>query len=516
VCWRIPLFAALIGLLSAGPVIAAELYHADDFDVRWDNTVQYTAAFRLLPQDHELISNPNWDDGDRNFDPGVISNRFDLVSELDITHGDYGLHVSGAAWYDTVYNQKNDNNSPATFNPFSVPHNEFTRAVRTWHGADVQLGDLFFHGSFDAGDVPVSFRVGRYTLLWGESLFFGDNSISEAQAPTDVTRELARPSGYAKDVFLPVWQASATIQVSDNVSLAGYYQFVWRKDQLTGSGSYFSYADYQGPGGERIIVAPGHYLYRAADLRAPDSGQFGVSLQVSGDEFNYGLYALRFNAKDPQTYLYPGAPSRGAGLYRLVYPTGIELYGASLSTYVGDNNVAGEISYRRNMPLVSEPLLVPVGVRADGDNHPLYAIGDTLHGQVSTVTTFAASPLWERAELAVEVAANERLSIDNPAALDPTRDRFAMSFQGNFTPQYFQVLPALDVSVPLGFGYGLVGDSSTDENQYARAGNFEIGIAATFRTVWQGSITLTHFIGTPAQQPLADRDFVALTLSRTF
>ncbi|HEY1962179.1 MAG TPA: DUF1302 family protein, partial [Rhizomicrobium sp.] len=487
-----------------------------DFDVRWDNTLRYTAAFRLFPRDRELISNPNWDDGDRNFDPGVISNRFDLISELDITDGGYGLRVSGAAWYDTVYHQKNDNDSPATFNPFSVPHTEFTQAVRTWHGEDVELGDLFFHGSFEAGGLPMSFRVGRYTLLWGESLFFGDNSISAAQAPTDVTRELAQPSGYAKDVFLPVWQASATVQLSDNVSLSGYYQFAWRKDQLTGSGSYFSYADYEGPGGERIILSPGHYLYRAGDLRASDTGQFGVSLQVSGDEFNYGFYALAFNAKDPQTYLYPRAPSRGNGLYRLVYPTGTELYGASVSTYVGDSNVAGEVSYRQNMPLVSGPVVVPEGVRADGDNHPLYAVGDTLHGQVSSITTLGASPLWERADLAVEVAANERLSLENRAALDPSRDRFAAAFQASFTPQYFEVLPALDVSLPIGLGYGLVGDSSTDENQYARAGNFEVSITGTFRAVWQGGLSFTHFIGSPEQQPLADRDFVALTFARTF
>jgi hypothetical protein len=313
-----------------------------------------------------------------------------------------------------------------------------------------------------------------------------------------------------------VWQASATVQLSDNVSLSGYYQFAWRKDQLTGSGSYFSYADFQGPGGERIILSPGHFLYRERDLRAPDTGQFGLSLQVSGDEFNYGFYALRFDAKDPQTYLYPGAPSRGDGLYRLVYPTDIELYGASLSTYVGDSNVAGEISYRRNMPLVSEPVVVPEGTRADGSDHPLYAFGNTLHGQVSSMTTFGASTLWERADLALEVAANERLNVENRSALDASRDAFAAAFQASFTPQYFEVLPALNVSVPIGFGYGLVGNSSTDENQYARAGNFEIGVSGTFRAVWQGSLSFTHFIGTPKQQPLADRDFVALTLTRTF
>jgi hypothetical protein len=509
----------LLAWLGAPAAYAAELYHDGDLDVRWDNTLQYTAAFRLFPQDRALLANVNWDDGDRNFDPGAISNRLDLFSELEVTDGDYGLRLSGAGWYDTVYLQKNDNDSAATFNPFSVPHNEFTHAVRSLHGEDLELGDAFVHGNFDIADIPASFRAGRYTLLWGESVFFGDNSIAAGQAPTDVIRELAQPESYTKDVFLPVWQSSVLLQPAENISLGAYYQFAWRKDVLPGSGSYFSYSDFLGAGGERIILAPGHFLYRAHALRAPDTGQYGVSLQVSGSEFDYGFYALRFNAKEPQTYIYFGAPSRGDGTYRLVYPTGVELYGASFSTYVSDSDVAGEISFRRNMPLVSYPIVVPSGAPADNDDHPLYAIGDTLHAQVSSDTTFSASPFWQRADLAVELAANERLSITkNPVAIDPSTDRFAMAFQANFTPQYFQVLPALDVSLPIGFGYGLVGNSSTDETQQAHAGNFEIGIAATYRAVWQGSLNYTHFIATPspARQSLADRDFIALTLRRSF
>jgi hypothetical protein len=508
---------ALLAYLPAPAASAADLYHDDGLDVRWDNTFRYTAAFRLFPRDPVLVENPNWDDGDRNFNPGVISNRLDLLSEFEVTKGEFGLRVSGLGWYDTVYNQTNDNDSPATFNPFTVPHNEFTSGVRTLHGRDVQLGDAFMHGSFDVGDVPASFRIGRYTLLWGESLFFGENSIAAGQAPTDVIKELAQPSSYTKEVFLPVWQTSIALQLWENVSFGAYYQFAWRKDELPGSGSYFSYTDFLDAGGERIILAPGHFLYRARNERAPDTGQFGASLQVSGDEFNYGFYALRFNAKDPQTYMFFGAPSPGDGTYRLVYPAGIELYGASFSTYVGDSDVAGEMSYRRNMPLVSFPQVVPPGMAANNSDRPLYGIGNTLHAQVSSETTFTGNSFWQRADLNFEVAANDRLEVTrNPAALDPSDSRFAAAFHANFIPQYFQVLPGLDLSVPIGFGYGLVGNSSVDDTQNARTGNFEIGLSAKYLTVWEGSLSFTHFIGAPERQPLADRDFVALTVQRTF
>jgi len=37
-----------------------------------------------------------------------------------------------AAWYDPVYRSRNANDSPATFNPASVSHDRFTKAVRAW------------------------------------------------------------------------------------------------------------------------------------------------------------------------------------------------------------------------------------------------------------------------------------------------------------------------------------------------------------------------------------------------
>ena len=79
-----------------------------------------------------------------------------------------------------------------------------------------------------------------------------------------------------------------------------------------------------------------------------------------------------------------------------------------------------------------------------------------------------------------------------------------------------QVLPGLDVSLPLGLGYGLVGNSSTDDTQCVRCGNFEIGVAATYRTVWRGSLSFTHFIGPADRQLLADRDFIQFNVQRTF
>ncbi|HYM18118.1 MAG TPA: DUF1302 family protein, partial [Micropepsaceae bacterium] len=366
---RAALLSAIAGLMlgASAESFAAVLYDEGDAQLRWDNTLKYTTAVRLSGQSAYLIAGRNSDDGDRAFNPGVISNRFDLYSQLDFSKAWFGFDASAAFWYDTIYNQKNDNNSPATFNPISVPHNEFPHAVRTLHGQNAELVNGFLYANTDIAGMPLSMRLGRHTLLWGESLFFPENGIAGGQAPVDEIKALGQPTSYAKDISMPVTQASLSLQVAGNITLEGYYQFEWRKTRLPGVASYFSIADDLDEGGERWFTRSGQFMLRRPDQRPPDSGQFGAAIRLSSDDVDYGLYALRFHAKDPLVYYRPGVVlgsnppiitdpsivdlSTGqVGVYNLVYPQGIEIYGLSASGYLGDWNVAGEVSARRNTP----------------------------------------------------------------------------------------------------------------------------------------------------------------------
>lgn len=495
------------------PVLsAAELFGSGDTSLRWDNTVGYSIAFRLADPDPALLAGRNGDDGDRNFAPGLISNRFDLFSQLDFSKSWFGLHVSGAAWYDTVYHQKNDNNSPATFNPVSVPHNEFPRAVRALHGAMAELVDAFLYGNTEIAGLPFSFRIGRHTLLWGESLFFPENGIAAGQAPVDEIKVLGRPTTYARDVFMPVAQASASLQLPQGVAVEGYYQFEWRKTRLPGAGSYLSSSDYYDVGGERYILRSGRFLLRDPDLTPPSSGQYGAAIRWSTDEVDYGLYALRFDSKDAKIYY-----RTDLGTYGLVYPQGIEIYGASASGYIGNSNIAAELSGRRNMPLVNSQIFLSPGQAADSYQNALYPVGDTLHAQLSTITTFARTPVWDSANFNAELAATQRLrATKNAAYLDPSASKLAVAFRGSFEPTYFAVLPNLDITLSLGLGYNLAGNSSTNSYQREGAGDLDFGVTGTYRVVWSANITLTHFLGSASRQDLADRDFIRLGIQRTF
>lgn len=516
----LPVMVVAAGLLLGAPAgRAADLYSGDGFDLRWDNTLRYSAAARLGSADPMLLSRLNADDGDRNFAPGLISNRLDLLSVVDLSKDDFGVQASVEAWYDTVYHAHTDNHSPWTSNAASVPATQFVRAVRNLQGQDADLGDTFVYGNFAVGGMPVSMRVGRQSVLWGESLFFDESSIAAAQAPVDYIKNADMPEGYSNDAFLPVDQIALSVQPRAGITLAAYYQFGWRGSRLAGVGSYFSDTDLVGVGAERVLLPWGKFLHHGKDATPQGDDQFGVSLHATVDDLDLGLYALKYDDKYPifnvVSYLPPSSAPADEGEFNSVYPKGIELYGASFSTYLGGSNVAGEVSVRRNTPLttlvsIQQYLTEPVDTGT-------YARGDQFHAQLSSVTTLAPAAAWDSADLSVEVAANDLLDLTwNKAAVDPSRLGFASTIRVLFQPRYFEILPHLDISLPLGIGYSLSGRSYVGYSPSSGAGDFEAGLSATYLSVWKADLTVTSFLGPPSRQPLTDRGFIALSLERTF
>ncbi|MCA0242604.1 MAG: DUF1302 domain-containing protein [Proteobacteria bacterium] len=521
-----------------------------DFKARWDNTVKYSAAWRTAAFDADVAGPtaanpiPNLDDGDRNFRVrGLISNRFDLLSEFDASYRNFGLRLSGAAWYDSGYHGRNDNDSPASANAQSVPHDRFTDATRKLQGNKAEMLDAFVSGRFAIGDSALNVRAGRFTQLYGESLFFGGNGIAAAQAPVDIVKALAVPNSQFKEILIPVGQVSAQWQVSPSLSAAAYLQTEWRRTRLPASGSYFSFGDAFGDGAERVLFgAPlvlgggPAALWRSADITPRNGGQGGAALKWKAGDSEYGFYAARFHDHVPQLYLQPGIggvdPLSGrVGSYALVYGQGITAYGASVSTVLGGANVAAEVSLRKNMPLnaVGNAVVDPSGT-GNGSGNALFPVGRTLHAQVSAVSLLPAGALWQGASFVGELAFNRRLSVTaNADQLDPhvTRDASALRFI--FQPEYFQVLPGLDLQVPIGVGVGLSGFSSVNGVGFPgrHAGDFSVGVKGTYGQVWQGSINYTRFFGRAAgvidangaltgAQFHRDRDFIALAVQRTF
>ena len=512
-------------VVAISPALAFELTTGEDVKLRWDTTAKYSTAWRLDNRSAALTADPNSDDGDRNFSPGLVSNRVDLLSEFDFSYREMGARVSGAAWYDLVYHQTNDNDSPGTANSFSKPHNEFTDGTRRLHGGKAEILDAFVYGNGHIGALPASLKVGRHTLLWGESLLLATNGISYAQAPLDFIKAISVPGTQAKELFMPVGQVSCQLRPSTALSLAAFYQFEWRKTRVPAAGSYFSSADMVDEGGERFFAGTaGAALFRGADVDAGDQGQWGISTRYRVEEINtdFGVYYIRFHEKLPQLYLKDGAgadPAIGkVGEYVLVYPEDIQLIGASFASTVAEVSLAGEAHVRLDTPLASIPQAVLPGMAADNRTNPLYAVGNTFHAQVSASYVLQPRAFWDSASFLGEVGWQQLTHISrNRAAFDPGRRRYAWGFQTVFTPTYYEVLPNLDIDLPLTFSYTPQGKSPLAAfNGPHEGGTMSIGVAATYRKVWNAGVQFTHFYGSERFQTLKDRDFVSFSIQRTF
>ncbi|MCW8277862.1 DUF1302 domain-containing protein [Pseudomonas sp. PCH199] len=547
-----PFILTLAALLVLGAP-TAEAFQIDtgnpDISLQWDNTLKYSSAWRLKDQSSRLTKGPvalNQDDGDRNFDKGLISNRLDILSELDMSFGDFGARVSGATWYDTKYQDDNDNDDPTRSNQRSVAYNHFTDDVRHLHGGDGEILDAFIYWNGELANRAVSVRAGRHGLIWGESLFFGANGIAGGMAPVDVVKAVSVPNTQFKEITRPVNQLSTTYQLTDDLSVGAYYQLEWEETRLPGSGSYFSTGDNIGEGNERIIVggpfpsflggnpdSPAAFFH-GKDKDAKSSGQGGLQLRYSAESVDYGVYAIQYNDKTPKLYLKPtaGAPEFSTGKigeYYWVYPEDIQAFGASFSTTVGKFSWAGETSMRWNMPLVSNGVTIAPGQAADNNNHALYAVGRTAHVNLNFLASFGPSFIAEESAMVGEIAWNRLLSVTkNNEALSPDATDDGVGMKLVFTPTYRQIYPGLDLSVPVGISYFPMGKSSVVGSFGPdRGGDMNIGVSGTYLDRVTVGLTYTHYYGPENtnvsaastfnfEQSLKDRDFLAFSVKTTF
>jgi hypothetical protein len=560
--------AVAAGLVAAaGWSLAAPIDVGNpDVELRWDNTVKYAAGVRVksrsdkltqfvpAPADGSAVPGAlNGDDGDRNFKRGgLISNRLDLLSELDLVYRkSFGMRVSAAAWYDAVYNKTNDNDSPATNNSLSVPYNEFTDATRKLHGRKAEVLDAFVFGATDVGDARLSGRLGRHTVLWGESLFFGNNAIAGTQSPVDAIKASSVPGSTTKEILMPVGQLSGQLQLSSALTLMGYVQYEWERTRLPAAGSYFSAGDLLFAGSERIRLAPGPApigFARGPDIEAKDSGQFGLGLRTQLGEYDLGFYATRFHAKTPVFYSRPGVggvPGAVTGSYQQVFPEGVKAFGVSATTTVGTVNVAAEVSVRRGTPLTNDPQLVLGPTVADNNDNPLYAIGNSAHANLSLIWTMPRFFLSDEPSLTMEVAYNQLTSCTRnctptaaasgraKGALDPGTGRRAAAVRVALAAPQRNVLDGLDLTPSLSVGYNH-GKSPVVVFGPDRGGDATFTLAGNYLTVWDFTLAYTHYYGKENTatysavatnnvngtftfaQAFKDRNFVSLSLRRAF
>ncbi len=546
---RVPPYAGTIATLAVlfypNATFAFNLYDGSDagnnLEVNLTTTLDYSAAYRVN-NPSKLLTTSNYSssaqnllavntaEGDLDFRHGFFSNEIDALPVLDIRDGNYGMHVSGDFYINTPYLGTNQDNQPENLNPYTVgKSNDFTSGTRNVNGEYARLLDAFAFAQHPFGNGQmVSLKVGRQTLTWGQSLFFAQNGISGAMAPIDIITAQGLPNPQTQQVLLPTGQVVVTYQPGNGITLQAYYQFEEQHDLFQGVGAYFSNNDFLDAGGERIIPLAGQplYLFRAHDLNPPSqNGEFGASVQDELGNYDVGLFALRYDAKTPEIYatvtgVTPTPNGTSLGNYRLVYPRDIQLYGTSLSSTIGPVNVAGEVSGRINEPLYAQVIQTPAGNTGNASNDPLYPVGNTLHAQASELYLSPALPLAPGGvQIDSEVEFNHVIHVSaNKDQLTPGRQASAAAFETVITPTYNDVLPNLNVTVPVGFTYDFLGRSQIDQTMNHGTGEISVGVTGTYKSNWIAGLTYNNYFGKPdlVTNPLADRGYVSFNLQHTF
>ncbi len=410
------LIAAMI-VVFASPGEAVDLSGSSgNFRLKIDTTLSWGATYRVQERDLSIISpfeggtawSVNGDDGNLNFDKGLVSNVLKATVDLDMGFDlggrhSMGIFLRGSGFYD--FELEDDDCCART---------QLSEDALDWAGSRTELLDAYAWWQFGRGEI----RVGRQVLNWGESTFIpGGIGVTN---PVDVSA-LRVPGAELREAFRPVGLAWLSLDLSSQLSIEGYYQFEWEETVIDPPGTYFSTNDFAGRGGERVFLAfasfpdtgespffmqpPVDYPFmgvpRGPDQEPEDGGQYGIALrwyapQLGGTEF--GFYFINYHSRLPTINGVTGSlqgaldaqarvPSAALAVYAalgvppgvspaadaaaadagqaaavstfantanyfVAYPEDIKLYGLSWNAQLGTTGIAfqGEASYRQDAP----------------------------------------------------------------------------------------------------------------------------------------------------------------------
>lgn len=533
----------LCGLLYLDTAVANALQFelGEDTKLDIDTSLTYSAAWRAESPDSFLVDgDPSHpfrlgSAGDGNFDrEDMINNRFSVLVDIDFQHKDYGIFVRPRAYYDRAYDESADFNDPNDW--------KFVDETKDLHRDKVEILDSFAYGLFEVGGHDVSLRVGKQVVSWGESLFIL-NGISAAQSPIDATAANV-PGVELKDLFLPEWQVSLEVGLTDHLTLASFYQWEWDKTRLDEAGAYFSTTNLL----DDAIRDHSTSFLRGADNDPDDDGQWGVSLRYLAEELNgteFGLYYMNYHEKLPHIentvplliafagYGNFGNPwlIPGAGTYNLDYSDNVQLYGATVSGMIGDTNVAIETSYRKDLAVqVHQPdtvfdsaLDAVFGGALNGLVAPLINTSernwdnedvDVLQVQMSAISILPQSSFYDNLTVTAEVGMNRVIGGLDGKKLWNDRTAWGGTVKAGF--DYFQVLPNLDLNIPVTYNFNPNGTSSVTGTFAENADRLGVSFDFTYKAVYKMGVGYTAFLNDEEDNNKADRDFYSLNLKYTF
>ena len=239
---RFPASAVVLGFaLHALPVQAIE-FGQGEVQGSLDTTISHGITWRVGARDEGRVGDflsANSNDGNLNYDRGIVSNTSKFTTDLDLGYRNFGAFVRATGFIDFE-----NENGMRDRTPLSDD-------ARDLLGQELDLLDAYVTGAFDVGDAAVDLRVGRHVLNWGESTFVtnGVNAFNRF----DVSK-LRLPGSELREALAPIPMVSLSVAPTYNLSVEGFYQLDWEETVIDPVGSYFSTSDYVGTGAREAVI----------------------------------------------------------------------------------------------------------------------------------------------------------------------------------------------------------------------------------------------------------------------
>jgi hypothetical protein len=347
----------------------------------------------------------NKDDGSLNYgqwDPTAAIVK--LSTEVAGNYGDWSFKLGAIGFFDPVNYRFTETNADTTFQP----RNE-GRPHRRGHpiGQEIQIRDAFVSRPFVLMEHEYSLTVGWQRYRWGESTYVALNSLSELQPPD--ARLLRHPGTPISEVFRSTPLIALNTSIGEGMSLDFVYQMAWRPVVVDPGGAFNSDIDFYNNDNFNISIGQFHddplrlqripfpinaisnssFTGEVLPLkfaRPNNQGQVGGKFTWYLPDFNggteLGFYALNYHSRlpyfsvistdescardaagfveaftacdgfvglNPETGGEP-APIDTQKVF-FAYPENIQMIGMSFNTNVGKWSMAGEYSFRPNLPL---------------------------------------------------------------------------------------------------------------------------------------------------------------------
>lgn len=576
---RLRAIAAGVALLGvAGSANAFSIDSGNpDVEMRLDFTPSVTLGWRTGSRDTSYPGMNTASASEYFADSGKLyTGRLDLFTEFDFKYKkDSGFRISGSLWYDPQF-PSHPKLSPAEAaagaSPWGLTSNpQWSPETKRYYESSAEFVDAFAFTRVELGETPLSLKVGRTAVVWGESMIGGVggiNSVGYGQNPNDGRKASSNPNASLKETVLPIGQVNATLGLTDSINLSMYTTAEWRADRVPNSGTYLGFSDAVA-GAPNLFCTPlgGGFCVPYVDPVKGRGHDWGIQLKGRPSWFDgtLGVVYRKFDEKAPWYGVWDPAdsPSLFSGFFypgaaRSVYGRDTEIYGLTFNTNAWDISWAGEVNYRKNAALVADfSALATVG--AGGANTTISPTdgprGDTWHALASMQWFLGKAAFWDTFVVAAEVgyarldkvtknaqyyqavgSSYAPVACNLPAAFggSPNRtvagcaDKSSTTVGISLTPTVYQVIPGIDMDIPLyyqtGFGNSPLNGGTSDGSQTISAGLkftwnttvgpqvFQINYLA-FRNKTDSSNGIGHQVLGP---PYDKRDQITLTYKSSF